>query len=131
MASDDSVLQMVTRPSLKLLSSFVGHPTNENASLLVIIPAIYNVLRLEEKRGRAYPSDLLGVCRWLVERANVVLAAVVIHPAPLVDKEIDTGNMDWREVGITFPLHLSLTSMIRLAAATVCHRSDTGQSTQN
>jgi hypothetical protein len=96
---------MVPRPSLKLLSSFVGHPTNENASSLVIIPAIYNVLRLEEKPGRAYPSDLLGVCRWLAERANEVLASLIIHPAPPVDNNMDGGNISWRQVSIIILFH--------------------------
>lgn len=91
------MLQVVSRSSLSALSCFVEHPTKEHASSLVVIPALYNVLQLEGNRVQAYPSDILGMCRWLAQRTNEVLTTLSIHSTPDTDKNID-ADMDWREV---------------------------------
>lgn len=98
MASDDSVLQIITRSALKDLSCFVDRPTKENASTLASIPALYNVLRYEEKRAQAYPPDLLGMCQWLVERTKGILLALSIHHVPDIDEDINQADKDWRQV---------------------------------
>lgn len=95
-ASDDSVLQIVTRSLLVDLSCFVEDPTKEKASALVSVPAIYNILRLEERASHGYSPDLLGVCKWLAGRANAVLEIIIIHPMPSIDKNIDVET-DWRQ----------------------------------
>lgn len=95
------MLQIVTRSALNVLLAFVDQPTKENASMLVIIPALYNVLRLEEKRAQTYPPDLLGMCQWLVERTNNVLTALAIHSMPGIDADIDATDKDWRQVSLT------------------------------
>jgi hypothetical protein len=120
------VLQIVTRSSLTLLSCFVGHPTKENASALVVIPALYNVLRLEEKtRAQTYPADVLGVCRWLVERTNYVLTILTIHTTPGVDEGIEAADKDWRQVSSISDMNASvhkLITAIRRAVAIACPR---------
>ena len=88
---------MVSRSSLSALSCFVERPTNEHASSLVVIPALYSVLQLEGKGAQTYPSDLLGMCRWLAQRTNEVLTTLSIHSTPDTDENID-ANMDWRQV---------------------------------
>ena len=125
-ASDDSVLQIITRSALKDLLCFVDCPTKENASSLALIPALYNVLRYEEKRAKMYPPDLLGMCRWLVERTNGVLMTLSIHAVPDIDEDINPADKDWRQVSL-ISYHdkneLALNRPgTRLAVAIACHR---------
>lgn len=100
----------------------MDYPTKENASTLALIPALYNVLRYEEKRAKTYPPDLLGMCRWLVERANGVLLALSLHPIPDVDEDINPADEDWRQVNPHLLSRFANLSGIRLAVAIACHR---------
>lgn len=127
------MLQLVTRPALVVLTSFVEHPTKENASALVVIPALYNILRLEGKRER-YPPDLLGTCRWLMGRTTEVLTALIIHATPCVEEDINGSDADseWKRVGDIVQLpQFSELSCNRLVVATVCHKLGTGPSTRS
>lgn len=74
----------------------------------MIIPALYSVLRLEEKAIQSYyPPDLLGMCTWLFNRTNEVLAVLVIHATPNTVNDIDPGDTDWKQVGRCRPFHCS------------------------
>lgn len=53
---------MMTRPALVCLGTFNKEPSAKNASSLVGIPALQEVLQLHSE---PYDEDLLGLCRWL------------------------------------------------------------------
>jgi hypothetical protein len=78
---------MANRPALQDLHDFIKDPNTINASRLVTIPALYNVLKHEEKNGGNYPSSLIALCRWIHERGKAVLSQLV-HESP--PKKIDS-----------------------------------------
>jgi hypothetical protein len=88
---------MINRPALAALGLFNQDPTTFNASLLVCIPTLYDVLKYEEQlNGLAYSAMLLGVCKWLHERASTVLQKLIVHGVPPVYSV--TYETDWRKV---------------------------------
>lgn len=52
----------MTRPALRDLGRFIKDPTARNASVLVGIPSLFEVLNL---KGAPYSTELLGFCAWL------------------------------------------------------------------
>lgn len=71
-------MQMINRPSLNALKTFLGVPTRHNGRGLYSIPVLYKVLELEfdENEGK-YPQELLNVIRWMYNRAKTVLDGVL------------------------------------------------------
>jgi hypothetical protein len=91
---------MVTRPSLTVLKTFNEQPSRLNASALICIPSLYNVLKLEEERG--YSKGLLGVCGWIQRHTESVLHSLITNTGPAID-DIPSNSCheleDWRLVG--------------------------------
>jgi hypothetical protein len=91
---------MMTRPALDDLDLFNNNPTFHNASRLVNIPALYNILSHKETHNRSYSKMLLSVCKWLWERGRTVLEKLIIHPAPPMDQVVQEQDSDWQKVNI-------------------------------
>lgn len=88
---------MINRPALKTLIAFNESPIPANARELREIPALYNALQFEAKRGGSYSAELLSVCMWMESRALEVLATLTIgHSMPETGS---AGTEDWRKVG--------------------------------
>lgn len=98
--SDDSVLQMITRPALTDLKDFVGQGSLLDPSYLIHIPSLYTVAKLEEKIYSSYSSDFLGVCRWLATRAEETLTMLIIHDMPDIIANDESAQEDdnWKRV---------------------------------
>jgi hypothetical protein len=89
---------MTTRLALKDLGVFNSNPTVYNASRLVNIPALYDVLKYEETCRGYYPAALLAVCQWLCERGCAVLEKLIIYTPPPVHREAGELDGDWKQV---------------------------------
>ena len=82
-----------------LLEAFVEDPCQSTASHLVIVPAIYQVLKLEEHEHKQYSQGLIAICRWVSDRARTVFESMVLHAVP--DTEVTMATVmpnDWRKV---------------------------------
>ena len=96
---DDSVLQMVTRSSRKLLDEFVKDPSPKTVSPLIVIPAIYRALLFDsDHQKKKYSSSLIAICKWIADRARTVLESVVVHAALGTDITAMSLSDDWRKV---------------------------------
>jgi hypothetical protein len=99
-ASEDSVLQMITRPALADLKHFLGQGSLLDSSYLIRIPSLYVVAKLEERVYRCYSADFLAVCQWLVTRAEEILTLLLIHDIPeiIADDGKAQEDDDWKKV---------------------------------
>lgn len=68
---------MDNRPALKELARFVEEPSTKNASHLVCIPVLYDVL--QHHKPKPYPTNLLNLCGWLHKRGRDILGQLIIH----------------------------------------------------
>ena len=91
---------MVNRPAMKALSLFISEPTTLNASCLVGIPCIYEVLQYHEfhQQELEYPDDLLRLCKWIYDRAHGALVGLIVYPAPEIDLDANQADLGWRVV---------------------------------
>jgi hypothetical protein len=64
---------MANLTALNALDNFVKTPTLINASALIDIPTLHDVLLYEFATGKPVSSDVLDVCRWIVDRGNFIL----------------------------------------------------------
>lgn len=87
----------MNRPALTELARFIETPTAINASWLVGIPAVYDVLKYHAK-DLSFPEPVLGLCRWLYTRGSTILEQLVVHTMePIKDGEV-FEELDWRKV---------------------------------
>jgi hypothetical protein len=99
-ATDDSVLQIINRPMLDCLKRFNADPSPINATSLLGIPVIYNLLKWDGASLGKYSGAVLGVCHWIDEEADRVLRKLIGNSPPLgYDMPLmsATGS-DWRVV---------------------------------
>ena len=89
---------MSTRFALQDLHVFNQNPTSNNASLLVTIPVLYNLLQHEKKLHAHYRLSVTQLCMWIYERGMDVLNKLLVHDTP---PNIGLGyrEIDWRSVG--------------------------------
>ena len=90
--------QLVNRPALQALSQFVREPTPFNASRLVHIPSVYDVLQYHDLRREPYPNDLVSLCKWIFDRGQAALKALISHTAPPLDRTASEMDNKWRTV---------------------------------
>lgn len=92
---------MATRPALVDLSQFLLEPSTVNASKLVSIPTLYDILRYEERisNGR-YSSTVLGLCTWIYNRAREVLRELTVDTEipPTFNGVAENAYEDWHKV---------------------------------
>lgn len=87
---------MVTAPAMDALKAFVLNPTQINASALVEIPAIHELLCHEKTLG-PFSDTTVAVCRWILNRGRIILNTLTKGPKP---PRIPDGNLEkpWMEV---------------------------------
>jgi hypothetical protein len=73
---------MATRPALQDLQVFNQNPTSQNASRLVTIPVLYNLLKHEEKQHSHYWKAVTQLCAWVYNRGIEVLKKLLIYEPP-------------------------------------------------
>lgn len=119
MVAEESVLQMANRSALSWLANFLIEPTSSNASRLVGIPSLYEVLLYHEQKSERYPEDVLSVCKWIYARGQTVLNALTVNKVPPLDEEAKSSN-DWQKVRVRgrcrYPINIFFS---RVAAAIV------------
>ncbi|KAJ7787748.1 hypothetical protein B0H14DRAFT_2537253 [Mycena olivaceomarginata] len=102
-SAEESVLQMTTKPALDALEAFVTALTPRNASVLVEIPAIHELLSYEKGLGNTFPQITVDVCRWILTRGRMVLDSLTKGPEPT--KMPDRGvEKLWQETGCCYGL---------------------------
>ncbi|KAJ7039477.1 hypothetical protein C8F04DRAFT_949403 [Mycena alexandri] len=104
-SADESVLQTVNMSALEVLEKFVKSPTRLNASALVGIPVLHDILMLELGDLHQLPAekgDILEVCLWLAQRGRTVFAWLKKDGA--VPKTITSPEKSWTEVASDFSL---------------------------
>ena len=71
----------------------------QNASQLLSVPSLYNVLQFEASKGQ-FPVALLAVCKWIYSRGEEVLKKLVIHDSPLAQQSALGCGGGWKVVRI-------------------------------
>jgi hypothetical protein len=79
------------------LNLFNGNPSPQNASRLLSIPVVFNLLKEEGQGGNPYPEWLLDICRWLFNRGNKILNILLQHDVPL-NSMAEVAQDDWETV---------------------------------
>ncbi|KAJ6464338.1 hypothetical protein C8R45DRAFT_1107249 [Mycena sanguinolenta] len=97
--AEESVLQMTTKPALQALQAFVTQPNHRNASALVEIPVIHELLSHEKVSTGLFPPITIAVCRWVLERGGMVLDSLIKGPEP---PKIAEGQVEkpWTEASV-------------------------------
>jgi hypothetical protein len=88
---------MATRLALQDLQAFNENPTAHNASRLVTIPVLYNLLKHEEKERLHYSTSVTLLCIWVYERGKAVLEKLLVHGSP-PDIELSYKTIEWKTV---------------------------------
>ena len=102
-------MQMITKRALENLQAFIAQPDNYHSSMLVTIPSLHDVLKYEARSNAGkYSMTVLGVCRWLSDRAVSVLHRLVVHSAPPLIQEPLWKPPDWRNVSIRCCDHIRI-----------------------
>jgi hypothetical protein len=96
---------MATRIALQDLKVFNRNPTSNNASLLVTIPALYNVLVHDKRVHGRYQSSSTQLCMWVYERGLEVLNDLLVHGLP-PKIGLQYEEIDWRSVGRLHTSHI-------------------------
>lgn len=91
---------MAIRSALDLLDVFTQNPTAVNASALVNIPALHEVLDYEFRLYQTASPTMIDVCQWIVCQGRSTLAKLLVYPAPELDSAALEDNTDWHTVSI-------------------------------
>jgi hypothetical protein len=87
---------MTTQPALEKLKLFNEHPSEEHASALVDIPALYDLLQYEQSVFHEYSQSVLTMCRWIYMRGSTILKALTVHDLP--PKDFHKESVHWSKV---------------------------------
>jgi len=120
----------MTRLALQDLQVFNENPTPNNASRLVTIPTLYNLLQHEEN-VHVYRTSVILLCKWVYERGMEVLEKILVHKSP-PEINLPYDEKEWMAVSACnkLPTCLSLIQLDRQGVVTACLRFGTGQSTR-
>ncbi|KAF8870485.1 hypothetical protein BD779DRAFT_1455395 [Infundibulicybe gibba] len=130
-AAEESVLQMAIRSALDLLDIFTQYPTTENASALVNIPVIHDVLTHEFRLYQRASASMISVCSWIVQRGRLVLAKLLVYPAPEHDGAVLGSDTHWAKVSEHHPIFaIPFLSTYRPVAVMGCPKFASAQNTQ-
>ncbi|KAF8871836.1 hypothetical protein BD779DRAFT_1453446 [Infundibulicybe gibba] len=100
--AEESVLQMAIRSALDLLDIFTQNPTTTNASALVNIPTLRDVLKYEFRRYQRASASMIDVCEWIVQRGRAVLTKLIVSPAPERDNGMLENDTRWETTGCCY-----------------------------
>ncbi|KAJ7233197.1 hypothetical protein C8J57DRAFT_1195912 [Mycena rebaudengoi] len=103
-SAEESVLQTVTMKAAEALKIFLQSPTAANASTIIDIPILHDLLAHELLSASAFSEDVLAICRWLHERTTTVFSWLsatntTLPPSPSVGIE-----KPWTETGCCYGL---------------------------
>ncbi|KAJ7075683.1 hypothetical protein B0H15DRAFT_925413 [Mycena belliarum] len=102
-SAEESVLQMANGSALEALQIFVKDPNRMNATALIDIPVLHEVLVYEfDNNGGALPTDLIEVCIWILEKGNAVLRTLKKDIQPLKAAEGPVQEKPWMETGCCY-----------------------------
>ncbi|KAF8881979.1 hypothetical protein BD779DRAFT_1397130, partial [Infundibulicybe gibba] len=101
-AAEESVLQMAIQSALDLLDVFTQNPTFTNASALVNIPALHDVLSHEFHLYKKASISIIDVCKWIVQRGRSVLNKLLVSPALEHDNIIRDNDARWETTGCCY-----------------------------
>lgn len=113
---------------MKTLDDFLMEPTSFNASRLISIPALYQVLKAEKLGDGTYPSPILEVARWLCNRAQEVLTVLTDRGIKLNAGSEGINVKDrWQEVSTEATVFQSSLRSKRRGLVTAYLKSVAGQ----
>jgi hypothetical protein len=127
------VLQLATRTALDELASFISSPTPTNASQLVSIPSIYDILKLEHVRDREqYKNSTLSLCKWIHDRGRAVLRKLLDQVESPIEVRQGLEHEDWRSVSVSMLCieRASTEKSFRQGVCTACLKFGHVQNTQ-
>jgi hypothetical protein len=77
---------MVNSTALDTLDIFLRSPTPSNASALIDIPALHDLLAYKFSLGRELSAEVFDICTWVADRARAVLSWLKkdTRPIPLI-----------------------------------------------
>jgi hypothetical protein len=102
---------MVTRPALTALNDFITSPSTHNASRLMDIPSLYDLLQYEHTVRKGYSEALISMCSWIHDRGRSVLDELLRHAvraSPPVQNDIHSEDL-WSKVTFLYSLLIALT----------------------
>jgi hypothetical protein len=73
---------MATRPALGALQKFILDPTASNASCLVDIPTLHELLQYEYEVLRGFSDAVISTCKWIYHRGKTVLDELIVYRSP-------------------------------------------------
>ncbi|KAK7053192.1 hypothetical protein VNI00_003811 [Paramarasmius palmivorus] len=99
LSANESALQMVNVLGLESLKRFVEKPSVANASLLVDVPALMQVVE-QAVRTNCHVEVVVNLCRWITQRAGEVLALLMQGDHTSLEKIRNSKacNDNWKEV---------------------------------
>ncbi|KAJ7574366.1 hypothetical protein C8J56DRAFT_803143 [Mycena floridula] len=102
--AEESILQMITRPALLKLAAFIEEPCKEKATDLLLIPALMHALEREHNDHGEYGDEMIGLCRWLYERASGVFTKLTNnHEGPMPDEQ-KLVEEPWEQTGCCYSM---------------------------
>ncbi|KAJ7360713.1 hypothetical protein DFH08DRAFT_800158 [Mycena albidolilacea] len=87
--AEESVLQMANISALDALQAFVTQPSVRNASALVEIPALHELLSHEKDLILPFPPITLQICEWILNRGRMVLGSLIKGPEPPMVRQVE------------------------------------------
>ena len=87
---------MTTRPALSLLSDFIEDPTLHNASRLVDIPSLLELLQHEYQVYENYSKVVISTCKWIFKRGTMVLEQLKVHGSLPI--QTNARDIEWHKV---------------------------------
>ncbi|KAJ7065152.1 hypothetical protein B0H15DRAFT_794587 [Mycena belliarum] len=81
-SAEESVLQMANLDGLNALQDFLKNPSRLNASALVNIPVLHELLEYEFRQHGLLSADVLEVCHWITDRGDFILGWLKEHSTP-------------------------------------------------
>ena len=88
---------MTTRLALDALHDFLTDPTTHNASFLMDIPSLYDILRHEYALHGVYSNAIMSVCRWIYKRGRSILDQLLVHESLPLQGDIQSEG-SWKTV---------------------------------
>jgi hypothetical protein len=93
---------MANSKALDALHEFIQQPTEANASALVDIPVLHDVLTYEfaliSQPNQGLPKDVLAICQWIFEQGTAVLGWLTKNISVLHGSDGGCVEKPWMEV---------------------------------
>ncbi|KAJ3553760.1 hypothetical protein NP233_g12574 [Leucocoprinus birnbaumii] len=107
LAAEESILQMINRPSQAAIDQFLSNPRKENEYLLCSCPHLFHLLQLDQQKhgGLAYSALVLSVLQWLLQRSRSTLKLLSENSPPLLDDtSYEAPVTNWERTGCFYSM---------------------------